>query len=123
MARELQRNEFVVFVINGKEHKAGHLEVSWSGKRNAFWILDENNEKVYSNDVRTIAKKKAAKNNAPMVDISDEIMTSTEKAYGLFDGTNGAHVKENRVIYYKWVAKSLCEKRDGRVFAPVWAIR
>ena len=121
--RELKPNEYVVFNINGKEYKAGRCEVVWSRRQNAFWITDENEQRIYSNDVRTKESKKARKNNAPMVNISDDIMTQTEKAYGLFDGTNNAVVKENRVVYYKWIAKSICEVKDGKVYAPVWAVK
>ena len=121
--RELKSNEYVVFIINGKEYKASNFEAVWSRKANAFWITDSNGEQIYSNDVRTKEPRKAKKNNAPMVDISNEIMTQTDKAYGLFDGTNNAVVKENRVIYYKWIAKSICERKDGKVYAPIWAVK
>ena len=117
---ELNRNEYVVFNIEGKEYKAGHLEAVWSRKEKAFWILGDNGEKIYSTDVR-VKEKKASKSNAPMVEI--EPATSTEKAYGIADGTNGSVVKGNIKVYYKWVAKSICKVEDGKIYAPIWAVK
>lgn len=123
--KELESNEYVVFVIDGKEYKAGVLEVVWSGKNKAFYVIDDNGHRVYSNDVRQKApKRKHAKaTNVPTVEITNDIMTQTEKAYGVFDGTNNAVVKGNVKVYYKWIAKSVCEEKDGRIYAPIWAVR
>lgn len=117
---ELGRNEYVVFEIDGKEYKANHLEVVWGRKEQAWWILDDNNEKVFSNDVRTKAPRKNS-NNAPMVEIHPD--TSTEKAYGIIIGTNRSVVKSNFKVYYKWIAKSVCKKENGRIYAPIWAVK
>ena len=121
--RELERNEYVVFDIDGKERKAGWLEARWSRKQNAFWITDDNDERIYSNDVREKAPRKKTKkrNNAPMVEIHPD--TSTEKAYGIVDGTNGCVTKQNMKVYYKWVAKSVCKVEDGKIYAPIWAVK
>lgn len=123
MNRELEEREYVVFVENGKERKAGWLEARWNRKEQAWWVTDDNGERIFSNDVREKAPKKKSKraNNAPMIEIHP--CTSTEKAYGIFDGTNGCVTKQNMKIYYKWIAKSICEVRDGKVYAPIWAVK
>lgn len=121
--RELESNEYVVFFINGKEYKAGWLEARWNRKEHAWWVTDDNNERVFSNDVRVKAPRKKSKksNKAPMIEIHPD--TSTEKAYGIFDGTNGCVTKQNMKVYYKWVAKSICKVEDGKIYAPIWAVK
>lgn len=118
---ELKSNEYVVFTVNGKEYKAGHLEAVWSRKQKAFWILDDNGEKVFSTDVRTKEKKTRKATDCKMVEIVPD--TATEKAYGIVDGTNGSVVKGNIRVYYKWIAKSICKEENGKIYAPVWALR
>lgn len=121
--RELERNEYVVFNVRGEDVKEGYLAARWSRKEQAWKHWDDEEECwVLSNDVREKPQRKKAKNNnAPMVEIHPD--TSTEKAYGIFDGTNGCVTKQNMKVYYKWVAKSICEVRDGKVYAPIWALK
>lgn len=121
---ELEKDEYVVFNVRGKEVKEGWLEARWSRRENAFKHWDEEEGGwIFSNDVRNKPPRKKTKrsDNAPMVEIFPE--TSTEKAYGILDGTNGCVTKQNMKVYYKWVAKSICKVEGGRIYAPIWAVK
>lgn len=118
---ELKKNEYVVFNINGKEYKAGWLEAVWNSKYEAFWITDDDGNRIFSNDVRVKAPRKKSSGKAPMVEINPDV--STEKAYGIIEGTNGCITPQNMKVFYKWIAKSICEERDGKIYAPIWAMR
>lgn len=130
--------KLVVFNDNGIIRKLSACEVSmWSNKMQAWTALsiddngnyreDENGMpiKIYSTEV--IDKPK--RNKKPFVPTLENCTVEirpefkTEKAYALFDGTDG-HVGRHVKTYYKYVAKSVCYVDDnGKIFAPVWAVK
>lgn len=117
---QLKSNQYVVF---GDGHTEGWLEARWSERSQAFYSFSEDGEKIFSTDIREKAprKKRTATNNAPMKEIHP--CGETEKAYIVCTGTNG-YVSRGKVkYYYDYVAKSICKVEDGKVFAPIWAIK
>ena len=117
---ELNKNQVVVFEDG---HKEGYLEARWSERAKAFYSFNEDGEKIYSVDIRekaTREKRAGQTSKSQMVEIYP--VCETEKAYGLYDGTNGCITRGNIKVFYKWVAKSLCTVEDGKVLAPYWAV-
>ena len=45
----------------------------------------------------------------------------TAKAYAVYAGDNGKIT--NPIVFYEFVAKSICYVEDGEVYAPAWATR
>lgn len=128
---ELNKNQLVVFTdVDGKQFTESYLEARWSFKNNAFYSFtrtDEEDEetgrpiKLFSNEI--IEKKK--RNYKKQTDISKmkeiEVAFETDKAYAVYDGTNGKVCACNIKTYYKFYAKSICVEKDGKVYAPIWA--
>ena len=124
--KELGKDEYVVFE-NGR--KEGTAEARYPLKAQAFYTIlkDENNEiiRLYSNDVRKKSSKGKEKFQPSQESCKVEIEPAyeTEKAYALYDGTNGMISKQNMKVYYKFIAKSICYvDENGKIFAPAWAI-
>ena len=125
--KQLEKDEYVIFE-NGR--KEGWLEARYSLKAQAFYttLKDENGEcvRLYSNKVeKKVSRKKNNKFQVNKESCTVEIdpVYETEKAYALYDGTNGLVGKSNMKVYYKFVAKSICfVDEDGKIFAPAWAI-
>lgn len=125
---ELSRNQLVVFEDG---HTEGYLEAKWSEKYQAFYsiktVVDEEGYtekvKIFSNTIiDKPARKRAYKKQTDISKMKEiEVAFETEKAYAVFDGTNGAVCKCNMKTFYKFYAKSICVVCDGKVYAPVWA--
>lgn len=128
---ELSRNQLVVFTdVDGTQFTEGYLEARWSDKNNAFYsfsqtgAIDEEtgkHVKLFSNEIIEKAKR-AYKKQTDITKMKEiEVAFETEKAYAVFDGTNGAVCRCNTKVFYKFYAKSICIEKDGKVYAPVWA--
>lgn len=120
---QLKSNQYVVFEDG---HKEGYLEARWSERNQAFYSFietEDGNKKIFSTDIREKEprKKRTTTNNAPMREIHP--CGETEKAYVVCTGTNGKVSRGNIKYYYEYVAKSICKVEDGKVFAPIWAIK
>ena len=129
----LGKNEYVLFE-NGK--KEGSSEVRYSFKKQAFYteLTDKNGEiirdedghpvRIYSNNVQKKEKAKRGKFTPSAEKCTVQIFPEfeTEKAYAIFSGTNG--LVKNVKVYYSYIAKSICWiDENGKIFAPVWAIK
>lgn len=118
---ELKKNERVYFEDG---HSEGYLEARWSEKKQAFYadiIVDDEKIRIFSTDVRMVEKKSSSRRSSKMVEINPD--HETEKAYAIYAGENGMVSRGNSHIYYTYVAKSICEKRNGKIFAPIWAVK
>lgn len=121
MARQLNRNQFVVF---DDGHKEGYLEARWSERSQAFYTFTDDGEKIFSTTVIERPKRKkrkfvpSAKNCTVLINPYAE----TEKAYIVEDGSNGCITRGNIRTYDKYIAKSICfVDEDGKIYAPIWA--
>lgn len=128
---ELNKNQLVVFTdVDGSQFTEGYLEVRWSDKFNSFYSFtrtdaeDERTGKPVKLFSTTIIEKKK-RTYKKQEDISKmkeiEVAFETEKAYAVFDGTNGAVCRCNTKVFYKFYAKSICIEKDGKIYAPMWA--
>lgn len=116
----LAKNQVVVFE-NG--HKEGYLEARWSEKYQAFYTFTEDGERIYSTTIETKPERKKAKfiPNAKNCPVRIIPCGETEKAYQVYDGSNG-HVGRTQKSYYKYIAKSICYiDENGNIYAPIWA--
>lgn len=133
-AMTLTKNQLVVFEDG---HKEGYLEARWSDKKQAFYYIpeDENGEKMrddygkaiklYSNTIieKPARKRKKAEPSEKTCTVKIIPCGETEKAYRLYDGSNGKVSRGNRKDYYKYIAKSICYvNENGEIYAPAWAM-
>jgi len=47
----------------------------------------------------------------------------TEKAFAILTGSNGCITSNNQKDFYTYIAKSICIEKDGKIYAPIWAIK
>lgn len=118
---ELRKNQLVVFEDG---HKEGYLEARWSERSQAFYSFTEDGEKIFSTTV--IEKPKRNKKKFVPSEKNCTVLIcpcgETEKAYQIYDGTNGCISRGNMKVYYKYIAKSICYvAEDGKIYAPAWA--
>lgn len=121
---QLQKNQYVVFPDG---HKEGYLEARWSERNQSFYTFidteDGESEKVFSNNIITVERKKRQYKKQTDISKMKEIFPcfETEKAYAVYDGENGYISRGKAKVYYKYYAKSICTEKDGKIYAPVWA--
>ena len=124
---ELTKNQVVVFE-NGE--RQGYLEARWSERDQAFYtfIYDEDaphgKRRIYSTTIEEKPARKSRKfvPSAATCTVRLNVDGETEKAYKVCVGTNGCVSKANMMVFYEYVAKSICYVDDeGNVFCPVWA--
>lgn len=118
-------------VLHSDGYLEGYLEARpFSKKYDGFIRYDENGDHedryerkffvsttVLNKPKRKARPKKKQADTSKMKEIRVEF--ETEKAYAVYDGHNGKITDPK--VYYKFYAKSICVKEDGKVFAPVWA--
>lgn len=117
---ELRKNQVVVFA-NGK--KEGYLEARWSERSRAFYTFTDDGEKIFSTTIETKPERNKAKFVPTATNCTVQIFPcgETEKAYQVYDGSNG-HVGRSMKHYYKYIAKSICyADENGNIYAPIWA--
>ncbi len=116
----LNKNQIVVFE-NG--HKEGYLEARWSERAQAFYTFTDDGEKLFSTVIETKPEHKKAKFVPTAQNCTVLVIPcgETEKAYQIYDGSNG-HVGRTCKHHYKYIAKSICYTDEaGNIFAPTWA--
>lgn len=119
---QLLRNQLVRFEDG---HAEGWLEARWSEKNQAFYTFTEDGEKIFSTDIITKPDRKkrtATAGNRNTCTVKIVPCGETEKAYQLYDGSNGL-VGRGQRHYYKYIAKSICWiDENGNIYAPHWAV-
>jgi len=123
---ELKKNQYVVF---SDGHKEGYLEAQWSEKAQAFYsviTIDvdgyKERKKIYSTDIRTKEARKSGNiSKSKMIVIYPDF--ETEKAFAILTGSNGCITSNNQKDFYTYIAKSICIEKDGKIYAPIWAIK
>lgn len=120
---QLLKNQLVRFKDG---HSEGWLEARWSEKNQAFYSFTEDGEKIFSTDIITKQapkrKNPAATGNRNTCTVKITPCGETEKAYQLYDGSNG-RIGRGLRHYYKYVAKSICwTDENGNIYAPKWAL-
>ena len=127
---ELKSNQYVVFRdVDGTEFREGYLEARWSDAFGKFYSFTRTGERddngrpvrLFSEDVVSKESKPRKQSKQAMVEI--QVAFETEKAFAYEAGGNGCVSKGNRREFYEFVAKSLCEVRDGKIYAPAWAVK
>lgn len=116
----LNKNQVVVFEDG---HSEGYLEARWSERSQAFYSFTEDGEKIYSTTIIEKAKKSTKKFVPNKKNCTVNIIPcgETEKAYQIYDGSNGL-IGRGQKSYYKYIAKSICYiDEDGNIYAPNWA--
>lgn len=120
----LNKNQYVVF---SDGHTESYLEARWSEKEQAFYSIVtvdidgyKERKKIFSTDVRTKAQRKTSKTGKMIIIYPD---FETDKAYAIMTGSNGCISNGNRKDFYTYIAKSICTEKDGKIYAPIWAIK
>ncbi len=123
----LKKNQYVIFEDG---HKEGYLEARWSDKNNAFYAFIENEDKngyterkkIFSTNIITEEHKRTYKKQTDIFKMKEIFpVFETEKAFAVEDGSNGYISRNKNKIYYKYYAKSICIKKNGKTYAPIWA--
>ena len=123
---EINKNQLVVFTeTDGTERKLGYTEVRYSERSQSFYVFSDIEErtKLYSNIVidKPIRKKREYTKQTDTSKMKEIFPCGeTEKAYQVFDGSNG-HVGKTCKSYYKYYAKSICVVDNNKIYAPLWA--
>lgn len=124
---ELTKNQLVLFTdVDGTEIKADYLWASYSEKLQSFYIFSETRDEDYQ-PIRLLSNtiiEKKKRNYKKQTDISKMVEIfpeyTTEKAYAIYTGSNGAVCRGNRKDFYKFIAKSICVIEDDKIYAPKW---
>lgn len=145
MDRRDLKGKLVVFPDGAKIGQHDDVDIRWDDDHQAWYkfIFDEDGNPVKNDDwwlkdepvyARMYAteiidkpgyvprKKKQFIPSRETCQIEIHPCGHSEKAYKVYAGNDG--YGRSRTIYYIWIAKSMCYvDEDGRIFAPVWAVR
>ena len=117
---QLAKNQVVRF---SDGHTEGCLEARWSERAQAWVSYGDDGQKQYSTVIEE-QPRRASRKFVPSAKTCTVLITpcgETDKAYQVYDGSNGL-VGRGQRNYYRYVAKSICyTDADGHVYAPAWA--